>query len=68
MEPSSLRISIDVSRLSQVPNRLSISHDPTTPAPSTATAGTATVLSEINFVESLGEFVGPNVQDIHMHT
>ena len=68
MEPSSLRISIDVSRLSQVPNRLSISHDPTTPAPSTATAGTTIFLSGINFVEPLGEFVGPNVQDIHMHT
>ena len=68
MGPSSLRISIDVSRLSQVPNRLSISHDPTTTAPLTATAGTTTVLSGINFVESLGEFVGPNVQDIHVHT
>ena len=68
MEPSSLRISIDVSRLSRVPNRLSISHDPTTPARSTATAGTTIFLSEINFVEPLGEFVGPNVQDIHMHT
>lgn len=68
MGPSSLRISIDVSRLSQVPNRLSISHDPTTPAPSTATAGTTTVLSGINFVEPLGEFVRSHVQDIHMHT
>ena len=68
MGPSSLRISIDVSRLSQVPNRLSISHDPTTPAPSTATAGTTIFLSGIKFVEPLGEFVGPNVQDIHMHT
>ena len=63
MEPSLLRISIDVSRLSQVPNRLSISHDLTTPAPSTAT-----VLSGINFVEPLGEFVRSHVQDIHMHT
>lgn len=59
--PSSLGISIDISSLGQVPNRLGISidltnlsHCPTTPAPSTATTGTAAPLRGDPFVEPVG--------------